>query len=216
LATGLGILQSPSAPSVHARAVRAGGGLSEIAGKAAGVISSPLEKIALPLRAHNCDPANESPSFPKEENDAVSAFVRREIAAIKKRPDEATVVAEKIAQTQQFLTRRPGGVTLERFYREEIARHRSRPSCDNGQNRIRLKRQADHAIRQNRGQNFITVAKAGHSIAFGPTPIGRGIIEQPSVTLGPEPWVVTKISNSTEFAEFRGTTGVPGASREMH
>ena len=55
---------------------------------------------------------------------------------------------------------------------------------------------------QNRGQNFITVAKAGHSIAFGPTPIGRGIIEQPSATLGPEPWVVTKISNSTEFAEF--------------
>src|SRR5947199_10190467 len=55
---------------------------------------------------------------------------------------------------------------------------------------------------QNRGQNFIAVAKAGHSIAFGPTPIGRGIIEQPSATLGPEPWVVTKISNSTEFAEF--------------
>src|SRR5947208_16011258 len=59
---------------------------------------------------------------------------------------------------------------------------------------------------QNRGQNFIAVAKAGHSIAFGPTPIGRGIIEQPSATLGPEPWVVTKISNSTEFAEF-GKTG---------
>jgi hypothetical protein len=59
---------------------------------------------------------------------------------------------------------------------------------------------------QNRGQNYITVAKAGHSIAFGPTPIGRGIIEQPSATLGPEPWVVTKISNSTEFAEF-GKTG---------
>jgi hypothetical protein len=62
---------------------------------------------------------------------------------------------------------------------------------------------------QNRGQNFITVAKAGHSIAFGPTPIGRGIIEQPSATLGPEPWVVTKISNSTEFAEFRTTGQVP-------
>ncbi|PYL62235.1 MAG: hypothetical protein DMF24_04795 [Verrucomicrobia bacterium] len=31
---------------------------------------------------------------------------------------------------------------------------------------------------QNRGQNFIAVAKAGHSIAFGPTPIGRGVIEQ--------------------------------------
>jgi len=58
---------------------------------------------------------------------------------------------------------------------------------------------------QNRGQNFITVAKAGHSIAFGPTPIGRGIVEQPTATLGPEPWVVTKISNSTEFAEFGKT-----------
>jgi hypothetical protein len=60
---------------------------------------------------------------------------------------------------------------------------------------------------QNRGQNYITVAKAGHSIAFGPTPIGRIIQEQPSATLGPEPWYVTKIGNSTEFAEFRGTSG---------
>ena len=64
---------------------------------------------------------------------------------------------------------------------------------------------------QNRGQTFVTVAKAGHSIAFGPTPIGRGIIEQPSATLGPEPWVVTKISNSTEFAEF----GKAGYSQQV-
>jgi hypothetical protein len=60
---------------------------------------------------------------------------------------------------------------------------------------------------QNRGQDYIAVAKAGHSIAYGPTPIGRVIIEQPSASMGPEPWFVTKISNSTEFAEFRGTTG---------
>ncbi len=59
---------------------------------------------------------------------------------------------------------------------------------------------------QNRGQNYITVAKTGHSIAFGPTPIGRGIQQQPSASLGPEPWFVTKISNSTEFAEFRLTS----------
>jgi hypothetical protein len=58
---------------------------------------------------------------------------------------------------------------------------------------------------QNRGQNYVTVAKAGHSIAFGPTPIV--IQEQPTANLGPEPWVVTKISNSTEFNEFRGTSG---------
>jgi hypothetical protein len=35
----------------------------------------------------------------------------------------------------------------------------------------------------------------GHSIAYGPTPIGRVIIEQPSTSFGPEPWFVTKISN---------------------
>ena len=58
---------------------------------------------------------------------------------------------------------------------------------------------------QNRGQNYVTVAKAGHSIAFGPTPIGKAIQEQLSPTVGPEPWFVTKISNSTELAEFRGS-----------
>ena len=63
---------------------------------------------------------------------------------------------------------------------------------------------------QNRGQNYITVAKAGHSIAFGPTPIGRGLQQQQSVSLGPEPWFVTKISNSTEFAEFRVTSSREG------
>jgi hypothetical protein len=110
----------------------------------------------LPLRAHNCDPANESPAFPKEENDAVSAFVRREIAAIKERPDEATVVAEKIAQTHQLLPCRPGGVTLERLYREEFARHWSRPPCDNGQSWTRLKRQPDHAIRYCRGKQLLS------------------------------------------------------------
>jgi hypothetical protein len=56
---------------------------------------------------------------------------------------------------------------------------------------------------QNRGQDYCC-GKAGHSIAYGPTPIGRVIIEQPSANLGPEPWFVTKISNSTEFAEFTG------------
>ena len=59
---------------------------------------------------------------------------------------------------------------------------------------------------QNRGQNYMTVAKDGHS-CFGPTPIGRGIQEQPSANPGPEPWVITKISNSTEFAEFRPGNG---------
>ena len=58
---------------------------------------------------------------------------------------------------------------------------------------------------QNRGQNYITIAKAGHSIAFGPTPIGKPILEQVTTASAPEPWFVTKISNSTELAEFRGS-----------
>ena len=59
-------------------------------------------------------------------------------------------------------------------------------------------------LSQNRGQNYITVAKPGHPIVFGPMPIGQAIPEQ-APTLAPEPWFVTKISNSTELAEFRGS-----------
>jgi hypothetical protein len=57
-------------------------------------------------------------------------------------------------------------------------------------------------LSQSRGQNYITVAKPGHPIVFGPKPIGQAIPEQ-APNPGPEPWVVTKISNSTELAEFQ-------------
>jgi len=56
---------------------------------------------------------------------------------------------------------------------------------------------------QNRGQNYITVAKAGHSIAFGLTPIGKAILEHVTTTVGAEPCFVTKNSNTTEMADFR-------------
>jgi hypothetical protein len=58
---------------------------------------------------------------------------------------------------------------------------------------------------QNKGQDYIAVAKAGHEIAYGPS-----LGPEPC----PEPWFVTKISNSTGFAEFRGTSGAPGGSRK--
>lgn len=61
-------------------------------------------------------------------------------------------------------------------------------------------------LSQNRGQNYITVAKPGHPIAFGPMPIGQAVPEQGPM-LGPEPWFVTKISNSTDLAEFRSGFG---------
>jgi hypothetical protein len=59
-------------------------------------------------------------------------------------------------------------------------------------------------LSQNRGQNYITVAKPGHPIVFGPMPIGQAVPEQ-TPSLGPEPWFVTKISNSTELADFHGS-----------
>jgi hypothetical protein len=59
-------------------------------------------------------------------------------------------------------------------------------------------------LSQNRGQNYITVAKHGHPIVFGPMPVGQAVPEQ-APTVGPEPWFVTKISNSTELAESRGS-----------
>jgi hypothetical protein len=61
-------------------------------------------------------------------------------------------------------------------------------------------------LSQSRGQNYITVAKPGHPIVFGPMPIGHPIPEQAPAP-GPEPWVVTKISNSTDLREFRGASG---------
>jgi hypothetical protein len=61
-------------------------------------------------------------------------------------------------------------------------------------------------LSQNRGQNYITVAKPGHPIVFGPMPIGQAVPEQTS-SLGPEPWFVTKISDSTDLADFRGRFG---------
>ena len=61
-------------------------------------------------------------------------------------------------------------------------------------------------LSQNRGQNYITVAKPGHPIVFGPMPIGQAVSEQ-APTVGPEPWYVTKISDSTDLAESRGNFG---------
>jgi hypothetical protein len=48
------------------------------------------------------------------------------------------------------------------------------------------------------------LAKSGDSIAFGPTLLGKAIQEQAVTTLASEPWFVTKMSHSTDLAEFRG------------
>lgn len=62
-------------------------------------------------------------------------------------------------------------------------------------------------ICQNRGQVFATVAKAGHSIAFGPTPIGPRVEVLPAQSLGPDPWIITKVSNSSNLEDFEAAAG---------
>ncbi len=48
------------------------------------------------------------------------------------------------------------------------------------------------------GQFYTCVAESGHSIKSGPTPIGPPL-PIPVGSLSAEPWVITKVSNSTDF-----------------
>ncbi len=47
------------------------------------------------------------------------------------------------------------------------------------------------------GQYYTVVAESGHSIKSGPTPVGPPIAIAAGA-LSAEPWVITKVSNSTE------------------
>ena len=58
-------------------------------------------------------------------------------------------------------------------------------------------------LSQNRGQNYITVAKPGHPIAFGPMPIGQAIPNQ-TPNMGPSrgssPKLATRLISLTLVA----------------
>lgn len=49
---------------------------------------------------------------------------------------------------------------------------------------------------QQGGQNFLLVAAEGHSIKYGPRPVGRRVQEVISSNGSPEAWTITKISDS--------------------
>jgi len=56
---------------------------------------------------------------------------------------------------------------------------------------------------QSAGQSYVVVAKEGHSISYGPQPIGRRVQEvQSQSALGPEPWTITKVSSQDISPEF--------------
>jgi len=57
---------------------------------------------------------------------------------------------------------------------------------------------------QQGGQTYLVGAKEGHSISYGPTPIGVRVIEANlSNSLSPEPWKITKIADNDITAQFR-------------
>src|SRR5207248_4289459 len=89
----------------------------------------------------NCDGANESLPFPKEQRYAVGTLPRRHVTAIKAGSYEAAAIAKKIIQAHQLFAWR--GATLESFCREEIVRYGSRPFCNRRSVRVLLERQAD-------------------------------------------------------------------------
>jgi hypothetical protein len=72
--------------------------------------------------------------------------LRRYVAAIKNRSYKAAAIAEKITQMHKAFAR-PGKITFERFYREEILGHWSCPSGDYRQGWITAKREARHTAR---------------------------------------------------------------------
>jgi hypothetical protein len=55
---------------------------------------------------------------------------------------------------------------------------------------------------QNGGSVYLVVAKEGHSIALGPTPVGRTVAERETTFNLPVPWTLTKISEEDISAEF--------------
>src|SRR4051812_34222821 len=68
-------------------------------------------------------------------------------------------------------------------------------------------------ICQNRGQSYLVASRHGHSITFGPTPIGRPIEEAVKSGFYAEPWTVTKISDDPSFIESNWRSSGRGKNR---
>lgn len=66
------------------------------------------------------------------------------------------------------------------------------------------------------GQMHVVVSQRGHSIKFGPKPIGTPSLDVSALSGQPSPWSVQKISNSDLSRELAGDTrGQEGRSFEQ-
>src|SRR4029450_8304887 len=97
-------------------------------------------QIALRCRAHDYNHTNEPLVFPKKEAPAVSAFLRRHVAAIEGRFHQTASIRKDVANPHKPVTRSPSDITLERRGIKKTIRHGQCPSCDHWQNWIVLKR----------------------------------------------------------------------------
>jgi hypothetical protein len=68
-------------------------------------------------------------------------------------------------------------------------------------------------LAQKGGQSFLVVAEEGHSIA-SLRAVGRPVVEVTPPGAGEQPWVITKISNSTEILSEASGYGRERRSRE--
>ena len=82
-------------------------------------------------------------------------FLRRHVAAVKRRFYEAAAIGEKIANPHELLARSCGDVTLERFRSEKALGHRLCPSRDQRQDWSVLQSEADHAIWHCGGEHLL-------------------------------------------------------------
>lgn len=58
---------------------------------------------------------------------------------------------------------------------------------------------------QQGGQNFLLVAAEGHSIKYGPRPVGRRVQEVINNSGSPEAWTITKLSDEDISVGFQGS-----------
>src|SRR5437773_3971591 len=85
-------------------------------------------------------------AFPKQEAHGLSAFMRRQVAAIKTRFHEAASIGKEIADAHDLFAPLRRDITLKRLRCEKTIRHRQRPSRERRQNWIVLQHESDQTI----------------------------------------------------------------------
>src|SRR5438477_1949895 len=85
-------------------------------------------------------------AFPKQEAHGLSAFMRRQIAAIKTRFHETASIGKEIADAHDLFAPLRRDISFERLRYEKAIGHRQCPFRERRQNWIVLQRESDQTI----------------------------------------------------------------------